>query len=220
MSRHQRLAENFRSSRRTIADVIDILANQAGFATGHLATIDVGAMQLPSMRIVGVVQVFYRTTDTTYIVSLPTSSTFHAVRAEAARREEFCILDLSGAKVGADGHVELLNGVRLGAVVVTPALLPLEPSPLDWRIVHATVAALKAEERCYRRLTDTGPPHGLFLDCSELSSLSTPPLKELLYRVWEVDPTLNTVSGQKVSNTLRMFGLRIPAPRPRRARRS
>jgi hypothetical protein len=127
---------------------------------------------------------------------------------------------LSGAKVAADGHVELLNGVCLRAVVVTPALLPLEPSPLDWRIVHATVAALKAEKRCYRRLTDTGPPHGLFLDCSELSALRTPPLKELLYRIKEVDLELNEVSSQKVSNALRMFGVRIPAPRPRRARRS
>jgi hypothetical protein len=236
MSVYQRLAEETRSSRRTISDVLDVVSRQAWFENSHRATMNVGPMKLPSGEVVGIVQVLFCAAETTYIVSLPTAMAFEAICDEDSRREKYCIFRLDGATFNCNGHVYLKDGVRLRAVTVLPALLPLEPTALDWRIVHATVSAIGAEKRCYRRLTDRPPrrfgrlqrqsrPRLLrrtardqwFLDCRALRGLRIPSLKEMIYRLRKLDPQLSSVSGQKIADALRMFGMRIPATRPRRA---
>ena len=80
-----------------------------------------------------------------------------------------------------NGKVALLDGTNLRAVEVIPAHLPLEPSELDWRIVHYTISIIGAEKRCYRHLGDGLParfqgliPDRRFLDCSTLSDLKAP----------------------------------------------
>jgi hypothetical protein len=235
MPAYEILDQASRSSRRGIADMLEVLRNKASFGDGDCALIDIGRMKLPSGEAMGLVQIFFSTPVKTYIVSLPTAIHFKAIRDGASRPETFEIFRLDGAKVDCSGRVQLNDGSRLRAVTVIPAVLPLEPSELDWRIVHATVRAIGAEKRCYRRLTDRAPArfrrlrqHGRsrllrktargrwFLDCGALRGLRTPPLKELVYRLMQQDPALKKVSGQKISDALRMFGVRIPASRPRR----
>jgi hypothetical protein len=237
MNIYERLGEENRSSRRAVADVLQMLSSAVPFGSDQRAIIDVGMMKLPSGEAVGLVQFFFCTATKTYIVSLPTSKAFQAIRHGACRPEPFDVLLLNGASVDCNGNVHLKDGLRVRAVNVIPALLPLKPSELDWQIVHATVRAVGAEKRCYRRLTDRAPgrlrrlrqqsrPAVLrtalrnqrFLDCRALRGLSTLPLKELIYRLGEVDPELKNISGQKISHALRMFGMRVPAQRPRRAR--
>src|SRR5262249_37607383 len=119
--------------------------------------------------------------------------------------------------------VALTNGAELRAVELVPALLPRNPSELDWRIVHHTVAIIGAEERCYRSLGKglrrplrDMVPDARFLDCQQLSGLDLPPLKVLALDIAARDPTLKRLSQQKIADALRKFGIRIPRPRPRR----
>ena len=55
------------------------------------------------------------------------------------------------------GKVVLADGSRLRAVEVMRTHLPLEPSELDWRIVHHVILLIGAEERCTRYLADGLP---------------------------------------------------------------
>jgi hypothetical protein len=235
MPLYEALAEDSRMRRRTIADGLEVLREKAGFGINDHALVRIAQMTLPSAKVVGLVQLWFETPTKTFIVSMPTAIEFKAMPDGASRPETFEIFLLDSATVDYHGHVQLNDGSRLRAVTVIPTLLPLEPSELDWRIVHATVRAIGAEKRCYRRLTDKAPgrfrrlrQHSRsrvlrrtlrdqsFLDCRALRGLRTPPLKELIYRLAAANPELKKISGQKISDALRMFGVRIPASRPRR----
>jgi hypothetical protein len=118
--------------------------------------------------------------------------------------------------------VKLADGTELYAIELLTAPMLTEPSELDWRIVHAALKVIEGGDRCYRSLRDGLPaeqsalvPDERFLDCAKLPDLKPPPLKDIVQGFARVDPTLK-VSGQKVADALRKFGIRIPAPRPRR----
>jgi hypothetical protein len=120
------------------------------------------------------------------------------------------------------GNVQLADGTDLSAVEIVPMHLPYDPTEHEWRIIHAVIAALGAEERCYRSWRARVPaplqdmvPDRRAIDCSKLSGLDLPPLKELALRLAEKDPTLGKLSQQKIADALRRFGMRIPQPRPR-----
>jgi hypothetical protein len=232
MHAYQLLEPEDRASRRTIADALEVLRAAAGFEDGDLASLDVGPMRLPDGRIVGLVQMVRQTAEKSQVVSLTTGLTFKAISTGGTLREEFDIFRLHGAEVTPSGIAQLADGPRVRAVEIVPALLPRNPSELDWRIVHATIEALGAENRCYRRLTDgqarqrgrlrnpnkprrfRWPPRDLrFLDCSTLSKLKTPSLKEVVYRIRQIDPLLKWISPQKIANAL----LRSAYGFPRRA---
>jgi hypothetical protein len=217
-----RLQEEHRNSRRSIADAIDVLRDRGGFGDDDCAKIRIGLIRLPSDHVVGLVDVLFenRVEQKVYVVSLRTCARIRASRG-AARRYLFEIDRLDGAVVDAAGNVRLGDGTQLRAVEVVPIHLPFHPTVHDWRIVHAAIAALRAEERCYRNLQKDLPraeqgmvPDWRAIDCSKLSGLELPPLKELALCIAEKDPTLGELSQQTIANALRRFGMRIPKLRP------
>jgi hypothetical protein len=221
MQSYVRLSEERRNSRRTVADVISVLSDEAGFAEDDHAEIRIGCLTLPSTEVVGLVQILFRhpSDGKVYVVYLPTSTCFLARRPNGSRRDCFSIEELDGATFSNAGIVLLNNGLTLRAVEVVPCRLP-EPTELDWRIVHHTISIIRAEGHCYRDLRDDLPPNYRdmvpdlrVLDCSRLSGLTIPLLKVITSRLREREPTLRNLSDQKIADALRDFGMRIPARR-------
>jgi hypothetical protein len=224
MPQYERLSEERRNSRRTIADAIEVLHDKAGFAERDHAQIRIGPFRLPSGEVVGLVQICFDslTNDKVYVVSLPSSRQFYGRRPNSPEGGRFDIEQLHGAVLDETGHVLLTDGETLRAVEVIPARLPLEPSKLDWRIVHHTISYIGAEERCYRSLGDDLPDRSKdmvadlrFLDCSKLSGLDIPSLDAIAAHIAERDRRLRRLSQQKIADALRKFGIRVPRPRLR-----
>jgi hypothetical protein len=224
MSEFQRLFEENRSSRRTIADAIEVLRQTCDFNSHDRAEIRIGPLRLSSGDVVGLVDVQFEVPvrDKVFIVSLPTSARFRANCGGASQRGCFEIDRLDGAVVASDGNVLLKDGATLSAVVVIPTPVLHDPTELDWRIVQLTVAMIKAENHCYRSLRTGVPqpqqdmvPDVRRLDCSKLYGLDLPPLKEIALYIRKQDWTLRKLATQKVADALRKFGMRVPKPRPR-----
>ena len=224
MSKFQRLFEEDRSSRRTIADAIEVLRQACDFNSNDRAEIRIGPLRLSPRDVVGLVDVRFKAPvrDKVSIVSLPTSAQFRAIRRGASQRDCFEIFRLDRAVVDADANVLLKEGGTLSAVEVIPTRLLYEPTELDRRIVQLTVSMIGAENHCYRSLR-TGVPQPLqdmvpdrrFLDCSKLYGLDVPPLKQIAYYIAENDKTLRKLSHQKIADALRKFGMRVPKLRPK-----
>lgn len=224
MLRVERLAESERISRRTVADTIEILRTGAAFGRHDRAVIWVGSLTLPSREVVGVVQLVFESPvlERSFVVSLPSSKHFRAVRRGSAAHEQFDIFRLDGAVVDGAGTVRLSDGEAIRAVEVIPAGLPDVPTGLDWQIVECVISLIEAEEFCYRSLRDgVAPelrehvPDVQGIDCSTLSGLEVPYLKEIAGALADQEPPL-IVSEQKIADALRKFGIRIPKTRPRR----
>lgn len=228
---HQFLREGERNRRRTIADAIDVLARDAGFGDGDIAEVQVATLQLPSRKTVELLNASFYSQRLGQIanVSLATSSEFTAIHQGEASARRFGTFTLDGAKVDHDGMVRLSNGITLRAVEVLPAKLPLDPSDLDWRIVIHVISIVGAEQRCYPSLREYAQSKGSSipsemipdiksLDCSALVDLELPPLKYLAQQIGKRDHTLKNLSGQKIANALRDFGMRIPNDRSLRQR--
>ncbi len=229
MVRYERLFEEARNSRRTIADALDLLRDARGFKDSDQANIRIELLKLPSGDVVGLVNLFFEipSGEEVCIVSLPTSAEFLGKRSGSPKGDRFDIARLDGAVADGRGDVRLNDGTTLRAVEVMPVYMPNEPSELDWRIVQHTISIIGAEERCYRRLGAELPdpyremaPDIRFLDCSRLSELKLPPLKEIAWKIAARDPTLEKLSQQKIADALRRFGMRLPPPRPRVKTRS
>jgi hypothetical protein len=219
MPQYERLCEEGRISRRTMADAIEVLHEKAGFGANDRAEISIGLLKLPSAEVVGLVQITFdpQIGDKAYVVSLPTSKQFKAYRTNARQRGCFDIAELHGAVLDGSGNVLLANGIALRGVEVIPARLPLEPTELDWRIIHHTLAIIEADD-CYRSWASGLLPADLRIaDCGTFRGLTLPRLKVLSSRIRERDPTLKMLSTQQVADTLSKFGVRIPVRRPRDA---
>jgi hypothetical protein len=221
MPLHQVLAENDRAKRRTIADALEILWSNADFEDGDAAEIRLGMLRLPSGEIVHLVYVSFDSTfhQKTFLVSLPTASSVLARFEGKPQFEEFEISRLDGAIIDDRGHVRLSDGAQIRSVEVIPALLSYNITPLDWAIIRQTVAELGIEEECrydpgelVRKTLETHPFHDA-IDCSKLSGHPTPLLKSIQARIQDNDPGFGTVSLQKIADTLRKFGMRIPSRR-------
>lgn len=197
--RYEKLAEDGRLSRRTVADALEVLRTYTGFTAGDYAEIQVGLLKPPSEKVVGLVFVKFTVPieDKTYLVSLPTSDGFHAFRAETSRRVHFDIAQLDGAVVDDAGNVRLDDGMMIRAAEIEPAYLPLNPSELDWRIINYLIAFVGAK----------------YLDFRKVSGLKITSLKDFANYIVGRDPTLKLLSHQKISDTLRQFGIRIPIAR-------
>jgi hypothetical protein len=196
MPEFHRLREEHRNLRRTVADAIDVLTDAGGFGDHDRAKVRIGLIRPPSGEVVGLTDVLFENPveEKVYIVSLRTSARFRASLG-SSRRHLFEIARLHGAVVESAGNVRLGDGTELRAVEVVPTHLPYDPTGHDWRIVHAAITALQAEERCYRDLRKDFPrseqymvPDWRAIDCSKLSGLDLPPLRELALRIAEIDP--------------------------------
>jgi hypothetical protein len=221
----ERIGNQRKEKRRTIADALEVLRLTAGLKDSDDAKVWIGFLQLPSGTRVGLVDVVFEdpASEIVWIASLPTSERFRGVREGASQPDVFEIARLYGAIVSARGSVRLDDETILRAVEVIPSRLPYEPTELDWRIVHATIAVIHAEDLCYRSLRaglpadlQAGVPDIRFLDCAKLPGLELPPLKMVASLIAELDPTLERVSQQKIADALKLFGMRLPKPRPRR----
>ncbi len=226
MRQYQRLSEEARNSRRTMADAVEVLREQAGFGENDRAEICIALLKLPSAEVVGLVQIMFepKTASKAYVVSLPTAKQFKAYRSKRRQHERFDIAKLHDAVLKGNGNVVLSDGRSIRAVEMIAAHLPLEPTELDWCIVRNTLAIIEAD-RCYRPLGYGLPPHLhemvadiQFLDCSRLAGLNLPPLKVIAYDIRARDRALKDVSDQKIADALRKFGIRIPLARPRQNR--
>jgi hypothetical protein len=223
MPQYDRLREGGRNSRRTMADAIEVLHEEVGFAANDHAEIVIGRLKLPSAEVVGLVQIIFapQRGDKAYVVSLPTAKQFYAYHANAQQRDRFDIAELHGARLDGSGNVVLANGTALRAIEVITARLPLAPTKLDWRIIHHTLAIIEADH-CYRHLgyglrpqLQDQVPNLRILDCSTLIGLNVPPLKVITSRIRERDRRLKA-SDQHIADALHKFGIRIPIARPRR----
>jgi hypothetical protein len=220
MPYYERLQEEQRTQRRTIADALEVLRQNAGFKGSDRAEIWIGPLQLPSGEVASLVSTFFESPDydKTFIVALPTSAEFRAKRQGHSDEETFDIFQLEEATFDDSGNVRLRDGTHVRAVEVIPTLLPYDVTELDWRIVHHTVAQIHAEQECYRypinflRRRDA-------LDCSALPTLQgkIPPLKVIKDYIENQEPALKRLSQQQISDTLRKFGMRLPKQRPRRS---
>jgi hypothetical protein len=187
MPQYERLCEEGRISRRTMADAIEVLHEKAGFGDNDRAEISIGLLQLPSAEVVGLVQIIFgpQISDKAYVVSLPTSKQFQAYRTNARQRVCFDIAELDGAELDGTGKVLLANGIALRTVEVIPARLPLKPTKLDWRIIHYTLSIIGAAH-CYRYWGYGLPPQLQemvadlrIVDCGTFGGLTLPLLKVL-----------------------------------------
>jgi hypothetical protein len=218
------LSEEQRKSRRSIADAIAVLRKEADFGEHDCATIRILRFALPSGEVVGTAAILFAAPweDTTYCVALPTAARFKGYREGSTRYDHFAIIRLNKAEVDASGTVVLADETILDAVKVIPARMPLEPSELDWMIVHATLSIIAGGDRCYRSWReDMSPafqdsiPDQRFLDCSKLRELKDiPPLNVIANEIARTYPELKA-SSQKIADALRAFGIRVPVPRPR-----
>jgi hypothetical protein len=86
---------------------------------------------------------------------------------------------------------------------------------LDWCIVHHTIEFIGAEQECYKYPIRFERPRDA-LDCSALPALRDriPLLKQIQGYIADREAALKDLSEQQIANTLRKFGMRIPASRP------
>jgi hypothetical protein len=218
---HELLGENERNNRRTIMDALEILRTKASFEQDDVAKIQLGMLRLLSSEIVSLVLVSFESAihQKSFLVSLPTASSFRAKLEGAPKSQEFEIARLGGATINSRGQVQLSDGAQIRGVEIIPALLPYDITPLDRAIIRQTIATLGIEEQCRYdpggRLPEAEfNPFDYAIDCSKLSGHPPPRLKAVQARIEDHESGFETVSLQKIANTLRKFGMRIPASRP------
>jgi hypothetical protein len=199
-----------------MADGMEVLRKN-GFNDHDEAAVVVGTLELPSGEVVGLPNLYFPSTElqTMLIVSLATSKRFSARRQDQLESERFPISHLDGARTRGDGTVVLSGGEQIWAVTVERAPLPYEISELDWRIIHQTISMIGAEDRCY---VHPGRQHipelqeiarrEKLLECSTLAGLNPPLLKLIQGKLMVNDPGLKIPSLEKISKTLRKFGIR------------
>ena len=219
MKEHERLAESDRHLRRTAMDALEVLRKEVGFQDDDRAEFHIGLLRLVSGDKVGLVDIRfdYRARKSVCYVSLPASTHFVAIQDGKTFFRRFEITRLNHAQIDGRGHVRLRDGSKLRALKIEPERLPVEPSDLDWRIVHLTLEFVGARH-CYRSLREDLPPDQRdmvpdlhFLDVARLSSLALPPLQAITRYIAS---RYKKVSGQQIANSLRKFGIRHPQARP------
>jgi hypothetical protein len=218
MPQYARWQEERRTSRRTVADALDVVGQDLAPNEVLRAQIRIGPLLLPSGKWTALVDVVFP--DLGCIVSLPTSSRFRALSDTNSRHQLFEISLLDDAEVCADGSVQLADGSRLRAVEVIPTRLPYEPSDRDERILRHVIS-LTGSDHCYRSIREGLPEHLQpqvpdlrALDYSRVRTIQAPPLKVIKAYIEDHDPELR-VSNQKIADALATFGVRVPRPRPR-----
>ena len=220
MQPYVRLQEQRRTSRRTIADALEVVRQEFGLDDIGPAHVRIGPLRLPSGQCTALVDVVF--SDLGCGVSLPTSSRFKARGGTSSRQQEFEIFRLDGAEICPDGSVLLADRTGWCAVEVVPTLLPYKLSKLDRKILGYVISLTKADY-CYRSLREGLPEHLQqmvpdirVLDFSRVRMIKAPPLKVIRGYISDRDPDLR-VSNQKIADALAMFGVRVPRLRRPRA---
>jgi hypothetical protein len=200
-----RLQEGNRTSRRTIADALEVVRQQLGLNEITRARIEIVPLQLPSGECTALVDVVFP--EYGCRVSLPTSARFKALNETGSPHTLLEIYKLNRAEVCSDGWVQLTDGTRLRAVEVVPTHLPYELSDLEKRILRHVISLTRADNNCYRSIRRGLPEH---------LQQQVPDLRNVDYviraYIEDNDPVLR-VSNQKIADALATCGVRIPSRR-------
>ncbi|EKS41350.1 hypothetical protein [Afipia broomeae] len=187
----------------SVADAIATLSDEAGFQSGDQARITCGGLRLPSGEIIILTGLlFERGNRHVFIVWLRSSK-----RCRARDRSEsldFDTAELADAMVDVRGEVTLADGRVIRAVQPIPAKLPYEITDLDWRMVHQTISAAKAEDRCYLHLPDCGEAD-LIATARELNLLNYTALLGL-----DKIPYLKVIQGELLKHDPKVFPVSTP----------
>jgi hypothetical protein len=221
MQPYVRLQEERRTSRRTIADALEVVRQEFGLDDIGPAHVRIDPLRLPCGQCTALVDVLF--SDLSCGVSLPTSAQFKARSETSSRQQEFEISRLDGAEIYSDGSAELADGTRLLAVEVVPTHLPYEASKLDQKILGYVISLTKADY-CCRSIREGVPEHLQemipdirVLDFSRVRMIEASLLKVIRGYISDKDPDLR-VSNQKIADALAMFGIRVPRSRRPRTR--
>jgi hypothetical protein len=217
----KRLEEENRVSRRTVADVLDVIFSHHGSISDPLGQFAIGPVR-HARKPTYIIDVYFF--GQWSVVSLPTSATFVA-RNSQNQIEESDVGRLLNAVVHPDGTVILADGTSLRAVEVLPTQLYHEPTMLDRRILAHVIAYAELKPSrieqpaapCFRRLAEDLPEHlrdsvgdlGA-LDYSRIRQLRVPYLKQVKAYIEKTDPKLK-VSIQTIANVLARFDIE-PGP--------
>jgi hypothetical protein len=216
-----------------MADAIEVLEAEANFKSDDCATVRLQPLQLPSAAVVWLASVVFDdpAEEIGFVVPLRTAKAFRAIGMHNSGKRLFEMELLEGATTDISGVVTLVNGDRVRALELVPALLPYELSELDEKILHLTISMIEgAESRCYRDLRDDLPtaerggiPSLKFLDFSKLTdglhrpALKIPYLKVIRGEFEETYSREVSPSEQKIADALEKAGLRVPRRRPKTA---
>jgi hypothetical protein len=207
-----------RTSRRTIADALDILRAHPRFSERMQAEVRVRPWQLPSGTWTASIQLVCATQG--FAVSLPSSTHFYGIRSRAFGPERFEIARLHGAIVDADCNVTLQCGVHLHNVRVVPTFIPPKLTYDEERIVVWTIRHFHPRKRCFRYWPNVQVNRPLRvkgvggrLDYSTLPALKLPSLKQIVNYLRDM-PGFGNYSPQTIASALARSGMR-----PRRSRR-
>jgi len=143
------------AGRRTIMDALAVLESEAAFGEEDIAEIRVGLMPLAPRKHVGLVQTVFDVpcSERSYAVPLPSAEFFRAYSIEG-QRERYGIELLDRGIVDARATVRLADGKTVHATHIEPVRLPLNPTELDWRIVHRQWPKARLTRTCfYKTLT-------------------------------------------------------------------
>jgi hypothetical protein len=213
-----RLGEEGRTSRRTVADALEVVRRVVGLDEVPRAQLRIGLLRLPSGKRTALVNAIFP--DLGCVVSLATSARFRGRTGSSSRHMELEISLLDGAEVCSDSSILLVDGTRLRAVEVVPTRLPYKPSKLDEQVLRHVISLTKADN-CYRSIRE-GLPENLqdevpdlrALDYSRVRTIQAPLLKVIRAFIEDHDPGLQ-VSTQKIADALATYGIRVPRPRQR-----
>ena len=213
------------TSRRTVADALELLEKKAGFREGDQGDIGVHGRRMPSGEVLGffAVNFFSTVTQTTYHVGFPAAQKVFAWRHQDQQRYQMDIFEINGARVDSQGRIALTTGVMIYALEVIPVPRN-EPSDLDLVSLRLAIVSVGAEERYCRRVRDeiSGPFRDMIpesftaLDWTNLPEFDSPPLKQIEY-AFRAKYSGQAPSREKISQALRRFGVRIPRTRKHRA---
>jgi hypothetical protein len=207
MSAYEVLGQRKWKERRTLADAIDVLHNDASFEGGDRAEIRLGPMRLPSGDIVSLVGIFFESAvhQKTFIVWLPTAVSFRAILQDDSIIARFDIGRLEEATFDETGNVELREGTLMRDVEIIPSRLPYKLSGLDCVIISLTISKIGAQDKCsysteglFSEHPDDDPYIG-FIDCRKLAGLRVPGLKVIKGYIEDREPRLATLSAEKIS---------------------
>ena len=217
----RRVAEELRSQRRSIADVLDVvrtfpefndLARQA--PQRPIARVRVEQLQLPSGEWTALIDVIFSALCT--IVSLPLASSFEACADGRPKRRRFPISDLDNAEISVDGTALLNDGTHLADVIIKrPTYLPYTWSDIDLQILRSVIAMTGSYRRCTRDLRRGVPrrfwrmlPAVRLIDYRAVRKIRRPPIKAITQYLRQHAPHLKNVSDQKIADGLGIFGIR------------
>lgn len=229
------LPDEKRTSRPTLVEILDILRCRSQLCEGDRGLVKLcpSPTSLRRGAYCGVIEFTVPAGKEPAAVQLPTSARFDAL-SESGSEEQHPMARLDGAEVWSNGLVIMVDGMRLRGLRFRAEPNRCDPTSLEWQIILGVIKVLGAERTCIRSRSELQPELCQVLaedleDESELASFALSPeldfaairrlsvrssLEKLLDKLAQSDLALYKLSRQKLSDTLAMFGVRIPARRP------